>query len=63
MEKKKTRVCMELINNQPLKHPTTNVSENENRLLPAVDSHEISCLMLFLKKEHILKLSSAANKR
>ena len=31
--------------------------------MPADDSHEISCLkhLLFLKKRHDLKLSSAAN--
>ena len=35
---------------------------DENRL-PADDSHEISCLFLFLKKRQNLQLSSAANYR
>ena len=36
---------------------------HENRLPAADDSHEISCLICYLKKKQILKLSSAANYR
>ena len=35
---------------------------HENRL-PADDSHEISCVIVILKKRQNLKLSSAANYR